>query len=452
MPRPKRGGSSVDQTEPEVMVEVTPPDNSDVGHQSDSVSGGVTDHASEQFDDSQVKAYDLSEVANEKSNGTGDAYSEVQEHPEEYSDAKERQAWETHCQLRNDTRDKQIQKLLDEQEKLMAKFKLHEEHLLQVKSTTEMNKGTEIDELPKQPFQVASALTGVANLPVAPLRTIKSGLSKCPRYNGETEWCAFQVQFQAWLRLNNYDGEDCRAMWCDILGLALDGEAQLFYSGLSNADRTHYETLIHKLEQRYSGIGVVEVYRARLQNISKRQPDESLEKLRDSLWLMARKAYPALPREAQEQLATDALMRAVDHDLRIQCTMKECKSLDEAVAVMQRYEAVQQVDPERRKKVIKMVEPCRSDVKPRESTPSKQLDELCSKMADILQQQMKVMENFQQFPAHKKFQRNRAPQVGSRKVGRDECFHCGQKGHFIKDCLLRDSQQACAGNTCPPTQ
>ena len=56
-------------------------------------------------------------------------------------------------------------------------------------------------------------------------------------------------------------------------------------------------------------------------------------------------------------MAIDALMRTVEHDLHIQCTMKECSSLDEAVAVMQRFETVQCADPEKKKKVIRMVEP-----------------------------------------------------------------------------------------------
>lgn len=34
-------------------------------------------------------------------------------------------------------------------------------------------------------------------------------------------------------------------------------------------------------------------------------------------------------------------LRSVDHELRLQCIMKECKSLDGAVAIMERYEAVQ---------------------------------------------------------------------------------------------------------------
>ena len=48
---------------------------------------------------------------------------------------------------------------------------------------------------------------------------------------------------------------------------------------------------------------------------------------------------PKTPTEAQEQIAMDALMRAVDTDLRVQCSMKDCRTLDEAVAVMERYEA-----------------------------------------------------------------------------------------------------------------
>ena len=379
--------------------------------------------------------------------GGGDLGSKAEDNLDVYSDAHETPVIEP--PVRVDPRDQQIQKLLEEQSRLLTMLE-RQQQTAQVRSATELSSGLNSMYQPAPVPRASVSLNPVtAAMPVLkPSRVVKSSLSKCPRFNGETEWNAFLVQFQAWLRLNHYDGEDCRTMWCDMLGLALDGEAQLFYSGLSDVDRTHYETLIDRLEQRYSGSGVVEVFRAKLQNVPKRQPGESLEKLRDSVWLMARKAYPELPRVAQEQLATDALMRAVDYDLRIQCTMKECKSLDDAVAVMQRYEAVQQTDPEKRRKMVKVVEPVRSD----ESGVSRQIEELCSKMTDLLDQQVKAMESIKQLQSPKRTTsyRNRGFQNGNRRAGKDECFQCGQKGHFARDCPQKKQTQA--GNATPPAQ
>lgn len=170
---------------------------------------------------------------------------------------------------------------------------------------------------------------------------------------------------------------------------------------------------------------------------------------------MARKAYPGLSREAQEQLAIDALMRAVEHELRIQCTMKECKSLDDAVAVMLRYEAVQQIYPEEGKNVIKMVTPSQAEAcKEEEGGMPKQMEESCKKMDSLLEKQIKAIGDvkYTRVQTHEKNMRSRGSQGGWQRAGKDECFHCGQKGHFIRDCPQRTSRWSTEGNTNPPDQ
>ena len=63
------------------------------------------------------------------------------------------------------------------------------------------------------------------------------------------------------------------------------------------------------------------------------------------LWMTARKGYPNLSAEAQEQIALDALLRSVECELRIQCIMQECKTLDKAVDIMEKFEAVRGIEP-----------------------------------------------------------------------------------------------------------
>lgn len=161
---------------------------------------------------------------------------------------------------------------------------------------------------------------------------------KCPTFNGETDWTTFMAQFEAWMRLNACSDDDDQVR-SDLLSLALDGEAKNVYSSLNKRDRTDYKVLVAKLETRY-GDNVAETFKAKLLGARERHSGESISKLRDSLWMIARKAYPTLSAEAQDQIAMDALLRSVEPELRIQCIMQECKTLDKAVDIMERYETV----------------------------------------------------------------------------------------------------------------
>lgn len=277
--------------------------------------------------------------------------------------------------------------------------------------------------------------------------------NKCPKFNGETEWGAFMVQFQAWMRLNQYDKDDCQMFRSDLLGLALEGEAQMFYSGLSEEERRDYSAMVAKLEKRYGGDNTAEVYKAKLLSGRKRSPDEPVSKLRDELWLMARKGYPHLSSAAKEQMALDALLRAVEQDLRLQCTMKECSTLDDAVAIMERYEAVSQGDLDRKKKVVRMVS--NPEVAVDKESPlltalneqTKSLQTLCVQMHDQLQQQTKVLAGINQNTGQGFSRKGRRS-----NVGRDECFNCGGKGHFARDCPQRNgtNNKGMSVNTNPP--
>ncbi len=274
--------------------------------------------------------------------------------------------------------------------------------------------------------------------------------SKSPRFNGESEWTAFRVQFETWMKLHGYDEMKHEESWSGLLGLAMEGEAQVFFSGLSAEERGDFLVLKSRLEQRYSGDGTAEVSKAKLQSVAKRQPGDSLSKLRDATWLLTRKGYPRLPREAQEQIALDAMLRAVDSDLRIQCSMKDCTNLDQALAVMEKFEAVVQADPDRRKKPVKVVaevvDP--ESGKTADSQQLKGLTDLCSQIAAMMAQQSEVLQDLKRGQSKPSYDGRRKPQ----NLEDVECYSCRERGHYSRSCPKKEAaaQSGRVGNSSPP--
>jgi hypothetical protein len=130
--------------------------------------------------------------------------------------------------------------------------------------------------------------------------------------------------------------------------------------------------------------------------------------------------------------------------------MKECKTLDEAVAVMQRFEAVMAADPDRRRKIAvkKLTENAEPGGAASTTSPQTQgLTELCEKMTGLLSRQMEFLAGLRKEQDRPRFT-GRPP---ARNLQDVECFHCRGKGHYSRECPQKTGQSTVGqgGNAIP---
>ena len=109
--------------------------------------------------------------------------------------------------------------------------------------------------------------------------------------------------------------------------------------------------------------------------------------------LMIRKGYPGLGRDAQEQIALDSLLRTVGQELYIQCIMQGCHSLDQAVSIIQRYEAAAHphTEAERKRKAVRAVADVTNPTVNKDKANATG-DDLNTKLMSLLDQQTKLLQ------------------------------------------------------------
>ena len=116
-----------------------------------------------------------------------------------------------------------------------------------------------------------------------------------------------------------------------MLPLRLKGPALRAFHAIPAEDRRTYAKAIDALQNRFSPVERQSVHRAALRS-RRRKPDEDLSELADDVLLLAGRSYPAMDSDALDQLALEALLDALDVQLRRRVRDADPETLNAAVS------------------------------------------------------------------------------------------------------------------------
>ena len=169
-------------------------------------------------------------------------------------------------------------------------------------------------------------------------------------YSGTEDWEEYFSQFEDCAELGRWSVED-RVL---TLAASLRGPARTFYMSLPERERRLYRVLVRRLEERFGSARQQNRWLSRFEN-RKRNTDETVAALGDDLRQMAQKAYSNLDPTAQEILALNQLYKSISMEMKCRCVDRECKSVADAVDVIERYEALLGETVDKKKTGVRVV-------------------------------------------------------------------------------------------------
>ena len=274
-------------------------------------------------------------------------------------------------------------------------------------------------------------------------------------YTGTDDWEEYFSHFEDCAELGRWSRED-RVL---TLAACLRGPARTFYISLPAIERRSYRMLVRRLEERFGSTRQQNRWLSRFET-RKRSGGETVAALGDDLRQMAQKAYSNLDSTAQEVLALNQLYKSVSLEMKCRCVDRECRTVAEAVDVIERYEALLGESSEKKKNNVRVVTNENSAFKrqtphnfsnhyqnsfqsrPQVSDSDRTIKQLIDRI-DKLENRSAVRENRQ---GNTPFRGNYAGDAN--RQNRRTCFICDSPEHFYRRCPMYTGPRS-LGNKFP---
>lgn len=241
-------------------------------------------------------------------------------------------------------------------------------------------------------------------------------------YSGQDSWEEYISHFENCADLSKWDHRQKVLM----LAASLRGQARTFYMSLSCEQKNSYRALVASLNQRFGSSRHQNRWLAKLE-MRRREPNESIAAVGDDIRQMAQKAYCNLDSLAQEALALNQLYKIVSLEMKCRCIDRDCRTVAEAVDVIERYEAIMGDNSDRK----------RSNMRTIDSSPLNKVESSRLQQKPTLETALERIEaRLDRLERQNQFQQQTVPKQGvnAQKPAKRTCFTCSSPFHLYKNC------------------
>jgi hypothetical protein len=262
-------------------------------------------------------------------------------------------------------------------------------------------------------------------------------------FDGTDSWQEYEAHIEMCAQYYKWTEADKVANVC----LGLRGEARGVLLGLTEAQKQDYGETVKVIKQHYCPEEKQFVYQAELKN-RKLQPGEELSMLARDIRSKARLAYPDASGTTAENLMTMFFCDGLEREMRKCVLQNRPRTLSDALAISIQLDSIMKTDEEpaeKRHKTRQVTKECVTEPDPGGPYDT-EMAELKKMLESLIQGNLSTKQQVDALQEQARAAEERRRNLPRRSRSDQECYNCGVKGHYARECAQTRRPGA------PPTQ